>query len=357
VAADPGRRAAFAEAWDAIAGSRTAALALSRQHAWLEDARGLNSRLYSFARQIVRLSEESAKPEKDRLPEYADARRPSLERQLFSPAPVYKDAEKAKLADSLAFMREKLGDQHPLVTKILAGKSAEARAAELVDGSSLTDLAMRRTLVAGGASAAAASTDPMIRLAREIDADARAIRKRYEDEVTSVERDAYARIAQAVFATAGTAAYPDGTSTLRLSYGQVKGYTENGGNVAPFTDIAGLFARQAQFGAKPPYDAPQRWDDRKARLALQTPLNLVTTNDIVGGNSGSPLVNARAEVVGIAFDGNIQSLPGYYVYDGAVNRTVSVDSRAILEALRNVYDAAPLVEEIAGRPAAPPTAK
>jgi len=347
VAGDAKSQAAFGDAWDAIAASRQPQLA--RQQSFVEGTAGLDSRFYTLARTIVRLTAEQQKPEKDRLPEYADARRASLERQLYSPAPIYRDAERAKLADSLGYMMTVLGAESPVVKAILAGRTPEARAAELIDGSTLDDVAVRKSLVSSGPAAVAASADAMVQLARALDAEARAIRKRYEDEVTSVERDAYAKIAQAVFATQGTAAYPDGTGTLRLSFGQVKGYVEDGKAIPPFTDIAGLFARQDQFGARPPYDVPQRWDDRKPQIDLRTPLNLVSTNDIVGGNSGSPVVNAKAQVVGLVFDGNIQSLPGYFYYHGSVNRTVSVDSRALLEAMRKVYDAGPLVDEILGR--------
>jgi hypothetical protein len=237
------------------------------------------------------------------------------------------------------------------VKQALAGKSPEARAAELVDGCTLKDVAARKALVEGGKAAVAASTDPMIQLARSIDAESRAVRKKSEDQVASVDRDAYAKIAQAVFATQGTSAYPDGTSTLRLSYGQVKGYLEDGKAIPPFTDYAGLYVREKQFGGKPPFDLPQRWIDKKGALDLSVPFNFVSTNDIVGGNSGSPVVNAKAEVVGLVFDGNIQSLPGYFIYDEAVNRTVSVDSRAIIEAMRKMYDAGALVDEILGKPA------
>jgi hypothetical protein len=245
-------------------------------------------------------------------------------------------------------MREKLGADHALVTQILAGKTPEARAAELVEASTLKDVAARKALVEGGKAAVEASTDPFIQLARSLDPKSRAVRKRADDEVSSVQRDAYAKIAQAVFATQGTSAYPDGTGTLRLSYGQVKGYTDNGKPVAPFTAYAGLYERAAQFGGKPPFDVPSRWMEKKGALDLAVPFNLVSTNDIVGGNSGSPVVNARGEFVGIVFDGNIQSLPGYFVYDGTVNRAVSVDSRSILEALRKVYDAGAIVDEMVG---------
>jgi hypothetical protein len=352
VAADTKAQAEFGAAWDMVAASRAALPEFSVPYALVETGLGFDTRLFTFARAIVRYSEESLEPDTDRLPEYTEARRASFERQLFSPAPIYPDAEEAKLADSLGLLREKLGDAHPVVRRALDGKAPAARAADLVAGTTLRDVAARKALVAAGRAGVEASTDPLVVLARAVDAEARALRKQYEDRVASVDRDAYARIARAVFATHGTDAYPDGTSTLRLSFGQVRGYLEQGAPVPPFTDMAGLYARSNRFGGKPPYNLPARWVARKDRLDLATPFNFVSTNDIVGGNSGSPVVNVKGEIVGLAFDGNIQSLPGYFIYDGAVNRTVSVDSRALLEALRTVYDAGPLVDEILGARAA-----
>jgi hypothetical protein len=356
VAADPKTEAAFGSAWDDIAAARKAARALTTDMMFLEGAQGLDTRLFAVARNIVRFVEERDKPNADRLPEYTEARLATFERQLYSPAPIYAEAETVKLADSLAFMAEKLGADHAIVKQVLAGKAPEARAAELIGGTTLADVASRKALVEGGKTAVAESKDPLIQLARAIDAPSRDVRKRSEDQVSSVDRDAYAKIAQAVFATQGTSAYPDGTGTLRLSYGQVKGYQENGKPVAPYTDFAGLYAREQQFGGKPPFDLPKIWVDRKGALDLKVPFNFVTNNDIVGGNSGSPVVNRDGELVGIVFDGNIQSLPGYFIFDGAVNRAVSVDSRAIFEALRKVYDAGALVDELLGKAPATPTA-
>ncbi len=356
VEADPKAKAAYGTAWDDIAAARKAARAMMTEGQYLESAQGLDTRLFAIARNIVRFVEERDKPNADRLPEYTEARLPTFERQLYSPSPVYKGAEKAKLADSLAYMVEKLGADHAIVKLVLAGKAPEARAAELIDGTTLADVAARKALVDGGKAAVAASKDPLIQLALAMDPQSREVRKRSEDQVASVDRDAYAKIAQAVFATQGTSAYPDGTGTLRISYGQVKGYQEDGKTIAPYTEIAGLYVRADQFKREYPFAIPKRWDDKKAALDLKTPFNFVTTNDIVGGNSGSPLVNRDAEFVGIAFDGNIQSLPGYFVYDGTVNRTVSVDSRGILEALRKVYDAGALVDEMLGKAVTAPTA-
>jgi hypothetical protein len=186
----------------------------------------------------------------------------------------------------------------------------------------------------------------MIKLARAVDPESRALRKRYETEVQSVERVNYARIAQALFAVEGTKMYPDATFTLRLSYGAVKGYEESGKFVKPFTVFSGLYARAASHGNKFPFEIPQSWMEKKSSLNLNTPFNLVSTNDIIGGNSGSPVINRNAELVGLIFDGNIQSLVGDYIYDESQNRAVSVDSRAMMEALSKVYGASALVEEL-----------
>ena len=346
VRSDPARRDRFGGAWDAVEASRRTFAGFYREHALAESAAAFNTRLFSIARTIVRLTAERAKPDGERLPEYTESRLATLERTLYSPAPVFLEMEKAKLADSLAFLSETLGAEHPLVRQVLGGRPPAVAAATLVDGTALADVEARKTLVAGGARAVAASTDPMVALARAVDGQARRLRQRYEDEVAGIERDAYAKIAQALFAVEGPAAYPDATSTLRLTYGRVRGYEEIGARIAPFTDFAGLYARAAAHDSQPPYRIVDRWLRKKASLKLDTPYTFVSTLDIVGGNSGSPVVNRRGEVVGVVFDGNIQSLPGYFVYDAAVNRAVAVDGRAILEALRTVYEANRLVDEI-----------
>ncbi len=348
VAKDAARQAEYGSAWDDVAAARKGLVSYYREQSLVESG-ALSSRLFTLARTIVRLAAESQKPETERLPEFTEARRPTLERQLFSPAPVYPALEKAKLTGSLTFATAELGADHAFVKKVLDGKTPEARAAELIDGTTLADVAARKALVAGGADALVASKDPLIALARATDEEARAMRKRYEDEVTSVERASYAKIAQAVFATEGPKAYPDATGTLRLAYGTVSGYKEDGRTIPPFTVFRGLFEREAQHQAQPPYKVVSAWTTKKAALNLDTPFNFVSTADIVGGNSGSPVVNRKGEVVGLIFDGNIQSLPGYFVYDKSVNRAVAVDSRALIEALRKVYGAQRLADEIVGQ--------
>ena len=279
-------------------------------------------------------------------PEYTDARRASLELGLYSPAPIHEDFEKLKLADSLGFMVELLGADHPLVKQVLDGKTPEARANELIEGTKLKDPDFRKQLAAGGRQAIKASTDPMIVLARLIDPKARELRKRYENEVTGVERTNYSKIARARFETEGTKLYPDATFTLRLSYGAVKGYMENGKKVAPFTTLGGLYDRATQFKSEFPYNLPPRWVEKKTALDLTTPFNFVSTDDIIGGNSGSPTINQKGELVGLIFDGNIQSLVGDFIYDESVNRAISVDSRAMLEVLRKVFGANDIAAEL-----------
>ena len=349
IASDPRRQRDYGDAFDAIATARKNFAQYERDRRFLDLAAGFNTQLFQYARALVRFAAESAKPSAERLPEYADNRLPALGAALASDSPLYPDFEKMKLANSLAFMREEYGATSPLVQRVLKGETPEARAAELIDGTRLKDASFRAQLFKGGAAAINASDDPMLELARSIDTEARAVRKRYEDEVVGPERNAYAKIAHALFETEGTKLYPDATFTLRISYGAVKGYNENGHHVAPFTTLGGLYERAAQHKYEFPYNLPQRWLDRKSSLDLKTPFNFVTTNDIIGGNSGSPTVNRQGELVGLIFDGNIQSLVGNFIYDESVNRAISVDSRGMLEVMRKMFDATELVAELTGQ--------
>lgn len=342
-------KAKYGDAWDLIAKARRDLPPYNLERVFFESALGMNTQYFSMARALVRWSAESAKPNGERLPEYTDARKAQLERRLSSAAPIHPGVEQVKLAAGLALMQRKLGADHALAKQVLAGKTPAARAEELVKGTKMGDPAARKAVFAGGASALAQSTDPMIALARLVDPRARELRQKYDNEVLGVERDGYAKIAQATFAAFGDTVYPDATFTLRLSYGSVKGYQDNGKAVTPFTEIRGLYVRGDEHGLKPPYKYPESWAKARATLDLTTPFNFVTTNDIVGGNSGSPVINAKGELVGLIFDGNIQSLPGYFVYDAAVNRAVAVDSRGILEALKKVYRADAIVAELSRR--------
>jgi len=346
VLADTKRKGEYGDAWEQITKARRSLVAYERDRRMLELAAAFNTQLFSVARSIVRLAAESGKPNAERLPEFTDARRSSLETALYSPAPFYDDFEKLKLADSLAFMQEVYGAQHSLVKTVLKGKTPEARAADLIDGTKLKDIEFRKQLVQGGAQAISASNDPLIELARSTDVEARASRKRYDEEVVSVERGAYAKIARALFEQEGTKLYPDATFTLRLSYGAVKGYAEDGKPVAPFTTLGGLYERSQKFNQKFPYNLAPRWAEKKTGVELKTPFNLVTTNDIIGGNSGSPLFNKNLELVGLVFDGNRQSLVGNFYYDESINRTIAVDARGMLEILDDIFDADNLVDEL-----------
>ncbi len=346
VNADARMREAYGDAWDAIAKARASLKSYNLRRRMLEGAAAFNSELFAYARELVRLAAENAKPNSDRLREFTDAGRASLEQQLFTQVPVYPLFEEAKLADSFTFAQEKLGATDPTVKAILDGKAPDVRARELVEGTKVGDAAFRKQLADGGVKAIDESTDPMIVLARTVDAESRDLRKRYEDQVLGIERVAYGKIAKALYEIEGTKLYPDATFTLRLSFGAVKGYTENGRKIPPFTNLAGMFERSDRAANKEPYALPERWLKAKGALDLKTPINFVTTNDIIGGNSGSPVINRNAEIVGLVFDGNIQSLVGNFIYDDSQNRTVAVDSRGMLEALAKVYDAKDLVAEL-----------
>ncbi|MDT5262068.1 MAG: hypothetical protein QOC61_1072 [Acidobacteriota bacterium] len=252
-----------------------------------------------------------------------------------------------KLSASLALAQAVSGPANPFARKILRGKTPEARAAEIIAGTKLKDVAFRRELAAGGKRAIEASTDPLIVLARETDAESRAVRRRYEEEVVGVERAAYGKLARALFEKKGTGLYPDATFTPRLSYGAVKGYTEAGKRTTPFTYISGLYGRAQAHGYKFPYNLVPRWNEKKMEVNHELPFNFITTNDIIGGNSGSPTFNREMELVGLIFDGNIESLVGNFYYDESVNRAISVDSRVMLEALRKVYGAKETADELA----------
>ncbi len=341
-------KAKYGDAWDKVAAARAALPPYNYERVVFEQGLGFYTSYFTLARTLVRWTDESGKPNGQRLPEYSDARKAAIERQMASEAPIHAGAEQAKLAASLAVMVKMLGADHALAKQVLAGKTAQSRAAELVAGTKMGDAATRKALLAGGKAAVSASKDPFIELARLVDGRARELRTKYDNEVLAVERDAYSKIAQSVFATQGDSAYPDGTFTLRLSYGQVKGYTENGKPVTPFTEIRGLYVRGDQHKQQPPYKIADSWMKARAAVKPTTPYNFVSTNDIVGGNSGSPVINVKGELVGLIFDGNIQSLPGYFVYDAAVNRAVSVDTRGMLEALRVVYKATAVADELVG---------
>jgi hypothetical protein len=315
---------------------------------FLERLRGFGSGLPQTARVLVRAAAEKSKPNPDRLREFRDSALPSLEQQLFSTAPVYKNLETVILADSLAEMQDALGQDNPDVQKVLNGKTPADAAKQMIANTKLDEVAVRKQLYEGGQAAIEASADPLIVVMRAIDADARAVRKQFDDKIDSVVRRGGTIIAKARFAQSGLAQPPDATFTLRLSYGAVKGYQENGKAIPYFTTVGGAYEHAAEHNHQPPYDLPESWMQAKSKLGPKTPFNFVSTADIIGGNSGSPTVNRNGEVVGIIFDGNIESLPWNFAYSDVQGRAVSVDSRGIQEALRMIYGATALADELLG---------
>jgi hypothetical protein len=342
VTRDPALRS-VGDPWGRIEAAQSAEAAMLLPYTYLERAAGFNSALFRHARTLVRAAAERGKPNPDRLREYTDAALPRIEQEIAAPLPIYPELEKLTLGFSLERMREWLGPDHPVVRRLLSNDSPDTLAARLVEGSRLADPGVRMQLWNGGQAAVNASSDPMIELARGIDADARALRTRHEQEVEAVTESASEAIAKARFAKLGASAYPDATFTLRLNFGTVKGWIENGEPVVPFTRLARLFERAT---GRAPFAVPASWQKVRASLDPATPFNLSTDNDIVGGNSGSPLLNAAGHVVGLVFDGNIHSISGAYWFDAAKNRTVAVDTAIMREALDKVYGAHVLLEEM-----------
>ncbi len=335
-------------AYDKITAAQAAIIKMAPVYDYYERGLGFGGTLAHYARLLARAPEERAKANGERLPEYRESSSDSLELQLFSTQPIYDDLEELQLTDSLTDLAGHLGAEDPMVKQVLAGKSPAARAAEMVAGTKLKDLAFRKKLYAGDSAALKAANDPLLNLTLLIDPIARAARKTF-DSNDEAKQQAYGKIAAARFALRGTSNYPDATFTLRLAYGTVRGYEESGKQIAPSTDFSGLYERSAQHENKEPFELPQRWVDRKGQLSLGTKFDFVCDADIIGGNSGSPVVNRAGEFVGIIFDGNIQSLVLDNVYDDQQARAVSVDSAAISEALRKVYDAGPLADEMEGK--------
>ncbi len=338
-------------AFDAIAQAQGRRRALRVPYAYLETSSTYASRpaafpgeLFDHARTLVRAAAERAKPDDERLPELSESALPAVRQTLLAETPVYPELERLRLGHGLAKLREALGPDDPVVRRVLGKASPDELAARLVAGTKLGDPAVRRALWEGGAAAVSASDDPMIAFARLVDPDARAVRRAWEDQVTSVERRGGEALAEARFAIYGRSTYPDATFTPRLSYGTVKGWQQGDRWIPPFTNIGGAFERAT---GRDPFKLPETWIAARPRLELATPFDLVTTNDIIGGNSGSPLFDRDARLVGLIFDGNIESLGGDFGFDEAVNRAVAVDSAAIVEALSKVYGAKRIVDELA----------
>ena len=348
VAKSPDLERAYGAAWDEIAAAEKAYASFFKPLAFFERANGFYTTYFTMARTIVRMAMERPKPNADRLREFRDASLASVERGLLSPAPIYDDFEVVKLADSLAQLQEELPDMME-VRWILGGRSPQDVAGDLIAGTTLKDIDTRKKLLDGGLAAVYQSQDPMIKLALLVDPVSRGLRAKYEDQVDAVETRNGTRIAQAMFKLEGTSIPPDATGTLRLSFGAVRGYVENGRKVAFQTTFAGLYDKSAKAGNKDPYELPARFLAKKSAVNLATPVNFVSTADSIGGNSGSPLVNRKGEFVGVLFDGNIQSLPTRFVYEDTISRSVMVHGQGIVEALLKIYDAKPLVDEILGR--------
>jgi Peptidase S46 len=345
IAKDEGLKDAIT-AFDTIAQVQKVRQANIRRYTMLEGGSGFFTTYFGYARTLLRAAEEFAKPNEKRLEEFGESNKDSLELKLFSKRPLYPDFEIAKLADSLGWLTEQVGAKDPLIEKVLAGKSPQDRAAELVLGTKLGEVSVRQDLYKGGQAAINASKDPMIELARAVDPEARKIRKILENQVQEPKEQAYDKIAKANFAIEGANTYPDATFTLRLSIGTIKGYMEDGKRIPFQTTFEGLYAKADEEKNRFPYELPPRWIERKSKLNLKTSFNFVLTDDIIGGNSGSPVVNRNGEVIGLIFDGNIQSLVWDFVYTEEQARAVAVSTPAMPEAMRAVYDADALAHEL-----------
>jgi hypothetical protein len=346
LAEDPQLAAATGDPWADIARAESAARELDLPYNWIELGAGFNSALYNYARTLVRGAAERSKPSTERLREYRDAALPRIAQRLGARVPVYPQLEKLTLSFSLERMREWLGPDAPIVRQLLSGDSPDTLAARLVDGSKLADPALRRQLWEGGAAAVDAAHDPMLEQARAVDPEARAVRKRYEDQVEAPVDAAAEKIARVRFRAFGTSEPPDATFTLRLNVGTVQGWKEGSVTVEPFTHTARLLERAT---GRDPFRIPDSWLAVKNQLDPATRFDLSTNNDIIGGNSGSPLIDAHGRVVGLIFDGNIHSLSGAYWYDAELNRSVAVDPAIIFEALRKIYGAQELLAEMGAK--------
>ncbi len=348
VASRPESQQAYGNAWEEIANAYKELPTYAKRTAFSTIA---HSRLGQIASTLVRYSEEVGKPNEARYEEFRDSKLESLKFNLFSPAPIHPDMEEAILASWLTDAQQALGAEDPFVRAALQESTPAALAKSVVSGANLSDVSARKALFEGGAEAIKKSDDPLISLARRVEPIIRELRAWNEEKIQSVEIAAGQKIAAARFAVLGRNVYPDATSSLRISYGRVLGY-EEGTTLVPYkTTFNGIYERAASFDEKPPFDLPQRWREGKLKLDLATPMNFVYTADTIGGNSGSPIINRNAEVVGLNFDSNIPKLPNryWYVDEAEGGRAVAVHSSAIIEALRKLYGAEKLAAEITGR--------
>ena len=346
IAADPKLQAQYGGTWNAIAAAQRELASFNPQLRY--QGFGGNSRLLNIAGQVVRIATESGKPDSARLAAYRGAAINNMTAQLSQNIPIDTAFERLAIAAQLRAAQSELGPNDPFVRLALAGRTPEAAAAALVRGTRLADPAFRASLLQGGAPAVAASTDPMIALARDIDPLNRAVTAR-ANALNAIIASNSEKIGQALFAAYGTALPPDATFTLRISDGIVKSFPSNG-TIAPYkTTFYGLYERSAAFDDRDPFKLPKRWVERKGNLDMTTPYNFVSTNDIIGGNSGSPVINRNAEVVGLVFDSNIEGISNRFIFSTDVGRTVSVHSRGITEALRKMYDGSRIADELQGR--------
>jgi hypothetical protein len=327
------------EAWKTIAEVQQARINLQNRTG------SLRSGIYGIAEDLVLMAAEDEKPSAERLREFRDSNRDSLNQALFSPAPMYDDLERVQLADELARFSETRGGSDPLVQKVFDGKGPRERAAELISSTTLFDVAARKKLAEGGLAAIEASKDPLIQLAWTLDEEYRVLRG-LNEELDEKERQAYAKITEAKFKAEGESVYPDATFTLRLAFGVVKGYEEDGISIPSNTTMSGAFDHEASHGKESDWVLPESWNATKDKITSSTPFNFVCTADIIGGNSGSPVVDREGQMVGIIFDGNIQSLTADFYHSEQQGRAVSVHIAAVLEALEKIYGAKALKEQI-----------
>ena len=339
----PEWKQAYGSAWDEIAG------ASNKELARLKELTLWNFRRLQMPRNALTLVQyvaEVKKPDGERLEGFHESELESLRFRLLSPAPVYSEMDKVLLTQRLHDILEELGPHDKFVAAVLNGQPLSQAVDALFATTKIGDAAFRKSLLEGGEAAVAASTDPMILMARRVDPLDRELLKWYEDNVQSVETAAGEKIGKARFAIYGKSTYPDATFTLRLAYGTVKGYPMNGTEAPPVTTFYGLYDRSDSFSGKPPFDLPERYSARRDKLDLSTRFNFVSTCDIIGGNSGSPVVNRNGEIVGLIFDGNIESLVSDFIYDETKSRAVAVHTASMIMALRRLYDAGSLADEI-----------
>jgi hypothetical protein len=345
VKADPELEKEYGDAWDEIERAVELAKPVFKRQLF----RRTDSELFTDALEIVQYVAEVNKPDGERLPQFHEAGLDSLRYELLSPAKIYPSTEKLYMKTALNLAKEKLGGDDAFLQAIVQGGDIDKAVDALVDGTKLYDPAVRKTLLDGGEAAVAASTDPMIVAARRADSVWRANYEYMRDKVYSVFDAAGEKLGKARFAVYGKNAYPDATFTLRLSYGTVDGYPYNGTIAPPFTTFYGLYDRSASFSNKPPFDLTPKEAAARDKLDLATPMDFVCTADIIGGNSGSPVVNRDGELVGLIFDGNIESLAGDFEYDGTKNRAVAVHSAGMIEAMRKIYGVNALADELEGK--------